>query len=101
MMLDQPSQLSSQNSSKHLRLRVESCVKIILDLNRQLGEGKIRPEIIEQFEQLQDSLEYVNDETVDEKDIDRIEEATNHLLAEVRVAYAETPVEALYKIPTH
>ncbi len=93
--------LFSKNDSRHLRLRVESCVKIILDLNRQLGEGKIKPEIIEQFERLKDSLEYVTDDTVDERDIDRIEEATNHLLAEVRVAYADKPVDALYKIQTH
>lgn len=93
--------LFCKNDSKHLRLRVESCVKIILDLNRQLGEGKIKPEIIEQFERLKDSLEYVTDDTVDERDIDRIEEATNHLLAEVRVAYADMPVDALYKIQTH
>ena len=94
-------ELCRKNGSRHLRVRVESCVKIILDLNRQLGEGKIKPEIIEQFERLKDSLDYVTDDTVDEEDIDRIEEATNHLLAEVRVAYAEKPVDALYKIRTH
>lgn len=76
--------------TKHLRLRVESCVNTILELNVRLGEGKIKPEIIQQFERLKDSLQYVRDDSVDEEDIDRIEEATNQLLAEIRTTYGET-----------
>ena len=87
--------------SRHLRLRVESCVNTILDLNHKLGEGKIKPEVIQQFERLKESLQFVTDETVDEKDIDRIEEATNQLLAEIRVVYGENEVEALHEGPTH
>ena len=41
-----------KKKSRHLRLRVENCVDTILDLNERLGEGKIRPEIIKQFERL-------------------------------------------------
>jgi len=78
-----------RNHTKHLRLRVESCVTTILELNERLGEGKIKPEIIQQFERLKESLRYVTDESVDEKDIDRIEEATNQLLAEIRVSLGE------------
>jgi cell division FtsZ-interacting protein ZapD len=68
-------------------VRVESCVNTILELNDRLGEGKIKPEIIQQFERLKESLRYVTDDSVDEKDIDRIEEATNQLLAEIKVTY--------------
>jgi len=77
----------SGNISRHLRVRVESCVNTILELNDRLGEGKIKPEIIQQFERLKESLRYVTDDSVDEKDIDRIEEATNQLLAEIKVTY--------------
>ena len=78
-----------KQGSRHLRLRIESCVNTILDLNAHLGEGKIKPEIIEQFERLKKSLRYVTDDSVDEKDIDRIEEATNELLAEIASTYKD------------
>ncbi|MCU0574328.1 MAG: hypothetical protein MUF52_05020 [Syntrophobacteraceae bacterium] len=69
---------------KYFRLRVESCVETILDLDQRLGDGRIKPEIVEQFRRLRDSLQYVTDDSVDEKDINRIEEATNHLLQEMK-----------------
>ena len=70
-------------ATAHLRLRVESCASVILELNKRLGAGKIRPEVIEQFEKLKDFVKFVSDESVDEVDITRIEEATNQLLAEL------------------
>ncbi|NLI80584.1 MAG: hypothetical protein GX443_02700 [Deltaproteobacteria bacterium] len=78
-----------RHGSRHLRARVESCVNTILELDNYLGKGKIRPEIIQQFEKLKNSLQYVSDDSVDEKDIDRIEEATNQLLAEIRMSYGD------------
>lgn len=82
-------------------MRIESCVSTILELNEWLGEGSIKPEIIQQFERLKESLQYVTDETVDEKDISRIEEATNQLLAEIRVTHGEEPMSSLHKGPAH
>lgn len=75
--------LAGKEKSKHLRLRIESCVDTILSLNTKLGSGAIKPEVVKQFEKLRDSLQYVTDETVDEKDINRIEQATNQLLKEL------------------
>ncbi|MHC1744131.1 MAG: hypothetical protein AB9873_14015 [Syntrophobacteraceae bacterium] len=75
--------LAAKEKSKHLRLRIESCVDTILNLNSKLGSGAIKPEVVKQFEKLRDSLQYVTDETVDEKDISRIEQATNQLLKEL------------------
>ena len=73
----------SPKDSKHLRLRVESCVSTILELNTRLGAGRIKPEIVEQFEKLKGFLDYVSDHSADEIDIEQIEEATNQLLAEI------------------
>ena len=87
--------------SKHFRMRVESCVETILNLNQNLGEGKIKPEVVQQFEKLRESLRYVTDDTVDEKDINRIEEATNQLLAEIRVAYGDQGAELPHEGLTH
>lgn len=84
-----------------MRMRVESCVTTILDLNELLGEGKIKPEIIQQFERLKESLRYVTDDTVDEKDISRIEEATNQLLAEIRVTFGKGHISMLHEGQPH
>jgi len=90
-----------KRSSKHLRTRIESCVSTVLDLNKFLGEGKIKPEIVQQFERLKDSIRYVRDDEVNEEDIHRIEQATNELLAEIRIAYEGKPIDSLYKGQTH
>jgi len=90
-----------EENPKHLRMRVESCVNTILDLNQRLGEGRIKPEIIEQFERLKESLRYVTDETVDEKDISRIEEATNQLLAEIGMTFGDDQLSSLHEGRPH
>lgn len=81
--------LAGKQKSKHLRLRIESCVDTILNLNSKLGSGAIKPEVVKQFEKLRDSLQYVTDETVDEKDISRIEQATNQLLKELGSSWSD------------
>jgi hypothetical protein len=76
--------LQRKQGSKHFRLRVESCADTILQLDRCLGKGKIRPDVIEKFERLKESLVNVAEVSIDEKDIQKIEEATNQLLSEIR-----------------
>lgn len=83
-------------SRRHLKLRVESCVDTILELNKTLGKGKIREDVIERFERLRESLENLADETIDENDISRIEEATNHLLSEIRVSLGKQVTQPLH-----
>lgn len=90
-----------RQNTRHLRLRVESCVNTILTLNESLGEGKIKPEIIKQFEQLKESLKYVDDDSVNETDISRIEEATNQLLEEIRVFMEDGDISPLHEGHTH
>ena len=87
--------------SRHLKARVESCVSTILELDKRLGKGRIKPEIVQQFEKLKESLRYVDDESVDEKDIDKIEEATNQLLAEIRLNYGEGFTASLHEGQKH
>lgn len=87
--------------SKHFRARVESCVNTILDLNNHLGEGKIRPEIIKQFQRLKESLQNVSEDSVSEQDVTRIEQATNQLLEEIRAAYGDQQPPVLYDGDRH
>jgi hypothetical protein len=86
---------------KHFKLRVESCIDTILELDRNLGKGKIRKDVIERFERLRESLENVADETIDERDISKIEEATNQLLSEIRVSLGEQRSKPLRDGPRH
>ena len=87
--------------AKHLRLRVENCILTVLELSQKLGEGAIRPEIIKQFERLKDSLKFVTDEAVDERDIHRIENATNQLLSQIKVSEGERGANTLCDGPMH
>lgn len=93
--------LRQKQTTGHLRMRIESCVNIVLDLNKSLGEGKIKPEIVQQFERLKESLQHIRDDQVEEDDINRIEQATNELLAEIRIAYEGKPIDSLYRGQTH
>ena len=68
---------------RNLRLRLENCVTTILELDRHLGKGQVRPVIVYQFQRLQNFLLNISAETVNEVDIEKIEEATNLLLDEI------------------
>ena len=93
--------LQPKKKTEHIRLRVESCVDVILAIDRKLGEGKIKPEIIHQFQRLKEHIRFVDDELVDEKDIDQIETATNQLLAEISTAYGGDLIGSLYSGRMH
>jgi hypothetical protein len=90
-----------KQSSRHFRLRVESCVDTILQLDKCLGKGKIRPDVLEKFERLKESLVNVSEVSIDEKDIQRIEEATNQLLSEIRMSLEAQGAQSFHDGQTH
>lgn len=91
----------SKQFPRHCRLRVESCVDTILQLDKSLGKGKIRPDVVEKFERLKESLASVVEEAIDERDISKIEDATNHLLSEIRASLGAEVVQSLHHGQTH
>lgn len=93
--------LERKPSPRHPRLRVESCVDTILQLDKSLGKGRIRPEVVEKFERLKESLVNVVEDKIDEKDISRIEEATNQLLSEIRVSLGVAVAQSFHDGQTH
>jgi cell division FtsZ-interacting protein ZapD len=93
--------VAPRRNTRHFRLRVESCINTILDLDQHLGEGKIKPEIIRQFQKLKEYLRYVNDESMDEKEIDRIEAATNQLMAEISSLYGKERIGNIHQGNLH
>lgn len=90
-----------RTNRKHFKLRVESCVDTILEVDRCLGKGKIRQDVVERFERLRESLENVVDETIDERDITKIEEATNQLLSEIRGSLREQVTRPFHEGQKH
>ena len=87
---------NERNVSGSLRLRIESCVTTVLQLHERLGHGMIEDDIIEHFEQLKDSLDFVTADSVDENDIRRLEIATNDLLEQMRAIF-----DADLMVPLH
>ncbi|SFM75888.1 hypothetical protein [Thermodesulforhabdus norvegica] len=87
--------------SKRAKDRLESCINTILDLNERLGEGKISPDIIQHFKRLKQTFSDLDDAMVDEKEVNRIEDATNKLLQEIRALYGESFLKKLYDMPKH
>jgi len=67
-----------------------------MELDKRLGEGKIRPAIMEHFENLKRSLGNMADDSVDERDIDRIEQATNQLFYEIKRNFSKDTITVLY-----
>ena len=90
-----------KSGSRHSRLRVENCVDTILQLDKSLGKGKIRPDVIAKFQRLKESLRDAVEERIDEQDISRIEEATNQLLSEIRVSLGTTVAHPCHDGQTH
>lgn len=86
---------------KRAKVRIESCIETILDLNERLGEGKIKPEIVEHFRKLKKSFAFLEDDMVNERELCSIEEATNELLEEIGKLYGEQTMKELYNIPKH
>jgi hypothetical protein len=91
----------SKQLSRHSRLRVESCVETILQLDKSLGRGKIRPDVVEKFQRLKESLASVVEEAIDERDISKIEDATNQLLSEIRASLGAGMVQSFHHGQTH
>ncbi len=91
----------NKSDKRRFRDRLESCVNTILDLNDRLGEGKIRPDIIEHFKRLKKSFARLDENMVNEKDVSKIEEATNKLLKEIGEIYGEELMKDIYNMPKH
>ena len=83
--------------NKHLRQRVENCIATILELDRNLGEGQIRPEIIRQFERLNSFMQILSDESANGVDIARIEAATIGLLDEIKASLERSGIDYRFR----
>lgn len=67
-----------------LQSRLMNCLETIIELERDLERLELGHVLLSEFAQLKDFLEKIDQVSVDEEDVRRIEAATSHFLEELR-----------------
>lgn len=78
-----------------LRLRLEACINTILDIHEFLENKGLHPQVKFQLNKLKTTVSLIDADLIEEADMDRIEEATNRLLKELRFVFRDTQ-DSLY-----
>ena len=86
---------------RELRLRIDHCRTTIREVHRALLKEEIQPEIAEQFKRLESALEQVDVHQLGNRDMEKIEMATNNLLDEFRSLYDQGKLRNIYEGPVH
>ncbi len=86
---------------RELQLRIDHCRTTIAEVHKALLREEIQPEIVEQFRRLEAALEQVDVGQLGNRDIEKIEMATNKLLDEFRSLYRQGKLKNIYDGPVH
>lgn len=78
------------------RLRVESCIGAIMDVQRRIGREYENQELLAEFEELRRVVEGLDMRLVSELDVLMVEQATNALLWEFRPFFEDGDMGSLY-----
>ena len=70
-----------------LQRRLGSCIETIVAIQASLDESRLDPVFVGKFKQLESSLRSIEITPVSEEDVQRVEDATNILLEELRFLY--------------
>jgi hypothetical protein len=73
-----------------LRLRLEACVNTILDVHEFLENKGLHPQVKLQLNKLKTTVSLIDADLIEEADMERIEEATNRLLKELKFIFRDT-----------
>lgn len=84
------------NLEKQYRLRVESCIGTIIDVQRTLSAEYEDQTLLEQFEELKQALDELDMSSVCEGDVLKVEQATNALLKEFREFFEHGDLGPVY-----
>ncbi len=79
------------------KLRVESCIGAIIDAQKVINEKTELGSLLPRFEELKELVENLDMSLVKEEDVQRIEQATNSLLMELREIFEEAGIGPIYK----
>lgn len=72
------------------QMRLKSCVEAILKVRASLDDQILDPELNDRLNQLESSLKSIEFGLISEKDVQRVEEATNRLLEELKIFFPES-----------
>ena len=87
-------------TEKHIyKMRVENCIGTIIDVHKIISKKPEYRTLISQFEELRDLLERLDMSLVQEEDVQRIEQATNSLLNELKDIFQEAKLGPVYDRP--
>lgn len=84
-----------------LRLRMDSCQRLIHDVTQRLAGETVNPKIVEQLGRLDELLSYIDHQAVNESDLARIEACTNQLMSELGVLFQHQDLGNLYDVVKH
>jgi hypothetical protein len=84
-----------------LQLRIDHCRTTIKEVHSALLQEEIQPEIAEQFRRLEKALEQVDVKQLGNRDMEKIEMATNNLLEEFSSLYRQGKLRNIYEGPVH
>ncbi len=86
---------------RELQLRIDHCRSTIAEVHRALLMDEVQPEITQQFRRLEAALEQVDVTQLRNRDLEKIEMATNKLLDEFRSLYRQGKLKNIYDGPVH
>ncbi|RLB08667.1 MAG: hypothetical protein DRG27_05415 [Deltaproteobacteria bacterium] len=81
------------------KMRVENCIGTIIDVHKIISQKPEYKTLISQFEELRDLLKRLDMSLVQEEDVQRIEQATNSLLNELKDIFQEAGLGPVYNKP--
>jgi hypothetical protein len=82
---------------REVQLRIDHCRSTIAEVHRALLIDEVQPEIAQQFHRLETALDEVDAALLNQRDLERIEVATNKLLAEFRSLYRQGKLKNIHE----
>lgn len=79
-----------------MRMRMDSCQRLIHDVTQRLSGETVNPKIVEQLSRLDELLSYIDHQAVSETDLARIEACTNQLMSELGALFQHQELGTLY-----
>ncbi len=87
-------------AEKHIfKMRVENCIGTIIDVHKIISKNPKYRSLTAQFEELKDLLDRLDMSLVREEDVQRIEQATNSLLNELKDIFKQEKLGPVYDKP--
>ena len=86
---------------RELQLRIDHCRSTIAEVHGALSMEQVQPEIAEQFLRLEEALDQVDVASLNHRDLEKIEMATNKLLDEFRSLYRQGKLKNIHNGPIH